>query len=81
MSDVPEDKAQTSFTDPDLKVMKQSNKGWDYSGNAQIGVDATCQIIVACYVTAAANDQQQAAPLAQATRTSLEQRWGGRAGR
>jgi transposase len=72
VSDVPEDKAQTSFTDPDLKVMKQSNKGWDYGGNAQISVDATCQILVACYVTAAANDQQPAAPLAQATCASLE---------
>jgi transposase len=69
--DVPDDKAQTSFTDPELKVMPQSNKGWDYSGNAQISVDATCQIIVACYVTDAANDQQQAVPLAQATRANL----------
>jgi transposase len=73
VSDVPDDKAQTSFTDPELKVMKQSNKGWDYSGNAQLSVDATCQIIVACLVTAAANDQQQAVPLAQATRASLTQ--------
>jgi transposase len=73
VSDVPDDKAQTSFTDPELKVMKQSNKGWDYSGNAQASVDATCQIIVACFVTAAANDSQQAVPLAQATRASLEQ--------
>jgi transposase len=73
--DVPDDKAQTSFTDPELKVMKQSNKGWDYSGNAQISVDATCQIVVACFVTAAANDQQQAVPLAQATRANLE--WAG----
>jgi transposase len=70
--DVPDDKAQTSFTDPELKVMKQSNKGWDYSGNAQVSVDATCQVIVACFVTAAANDQQQAVPLAQATLASLE---------
>jgi transposase len=71
ISDVPEAKAQTSFTDPELKVMKQSNKGWDYSGNAQVSVDATCQIIVAGFVTAAANDQQQAVPLAQATRANL----------
>jgi transposase len=71
--EVPPDKAQTSFTDPELKVMPQSNKGWDYSGNAQVSVDATCQVIVACFVTAAANDQQQAVPLAQATRASLEQ--------
>jgi transposase len=70
--EVPEDKAQTSFTDPELKVMRQSNKGWDYSGNAQVSVDAACQVIVACFVTAAANDQQQAVPLARATRASLE---------
>ena len=31
VSDVPDDKAQTSFTDPELKMMPQSNKGWDYS--------------------------------------------------
>jgi transposase len=73
VSEVPDDKAQTSFTDPELKVMPQSNKGWDYSGNAQVSVDATCQIIVACFVTAAANDKEQAVPLAQATRASLEQ--------
>jgi len=72
VSDVPADKAQASFTDPELKVMKQSNKGWDYSGNAQLSVDATCQIIVAGFVTAAANDQQQAVPLAQATLANLE---------
>jgi transposase len=72
VSDTPADKAQTSFTDPELKVMPQSNKGWDYSGNAQVSVDGVCQIIVACFVTAAANDQQQAVPLAEATRHSLE---------
>jgi transposase len=72
VSEVPDDKAQTSFTDPELKVMPQSNKGWDYSGNAQVSVDATCQIILACFVSAAANDQQQAVPLAQATRDNLE---------
>ena len=44
----PTDKAQTNFTDPELKIMKQSNKGWDYCGNAQASVDGTCQIIVAC---------------------------------
>jgi transposase len=70
--EVPDDKAQTSFTDPELKVMPQSNKGWDYSGNALLSVDATCQIIVAGFVTAAANDQQQAIPLARATLENLD---------
>jgi hypothetical protein len=29
-----DDKAQTSFTDPELRATPQNNKGWDYSGNA-----------------------------------------------
>lgn len=72
-SEVPEAKAQTNFTDPDLNIMQQNNKGWDYSGNAQAVVDATCQIIVACDVTAETNDKKQAVPLAQASLTNLEQ--------
>lgn len=73
VSDVPPDKAQLSFTDPELKMMPQSNKGWDYASNAQLSVDGQCQIIVACFVTAAVNDQQQAIPLAEASRVSLQQ--------
>ena len=48
ISEVPDDKAQTNFTDPELKIMPQSNKGWEYSGNAQVVVDDACQIIMAC---------------------------------
>ena len=47
----PEDKAQTNFTDPEAKIMKQSNKGFDYSYNAQAVVDGADQIIVAAEVT------------------------------
>jgi transposase len=64
LRDVPDDKAQTSFTDPELKIMQQSNKGWDYGGNAQVVVDDACQIIVACDVVIASNDKQQAVPMA-----------------
>ena len=67
----PEDKAQTNFTDPEAKIMKQSNKGFDYSYNSQIVVDSEHQIIVAAEVTTAANDQQQAVPLAQAALDNL----------
>jgi hypothetical protein len=28
----PEPKAQRNFTDPDSKIMKASNKGWDRRG-------------------------------------------------
>ena len=55
----PEDKAQTNFTDPEAKIMKQSNKGFDYSYNAQAVVDGANQIIVAAEVTNAG--QRQAA--------------------
>lgn len=72
-SEVPKDKAQCSFSDPELKVMPQSNKGWDYATNAQIGVDGQFQIIVACYVTDAVNDKEQAVPLAEAVVENLQQ--------
>src|SRR6202162_6203591 len=67
----PEDKAQTNFTDPEAKIMKQSNKGFDYSYNAQAVVDSQDQIIVAAEVTQAANDKQQAVPMAQAALDNL----------
>jgi len=67
----PEAKAQTNFTDPDAKIMKRSNKGFDYCFNAQAVVDSAYQIIVAAEATAAANDKQQAVPLAQATLDNL----------
>ena len=73
VSEVPQDKAQCSFSDPELKMMPQSNKGWDYASNAQVGVDGEAQIIVACYVTDAVNDKEQAVPLAQATMENLQQ--------
>jgi transposase len=67
----PEDKAQTNFTDVEAKMMKQSNKGFDYSYNAQAVVDGTDQIIVAAEVTTAANDKEQAVPMAQAALDNL----------
>src|SRR6266568_4119761 len=67
----PADKAQTNFTDPEAKIMKQSNKGFDYSYNAQAVVDAEEQIIVAAEVTNQANDKQQAVPMAQAALDNL----------
>ncbi len=60
ISPSPDDKTQTNFTDPEAKIMKQSNKGFDYCYNAQAVVDAKEQIIVAAEVTSAANDKQQA---------------------
>ena len=67
----PAAKAQTNFTDPEAKIMKQSNKGFDYSFNAQAVVDGEAQIIVAAEVTTQANDKQQAVPMAQAALDNL----------
>ena len=68
----PADKAQTSFTDEESKIMKQNNKGFDYSYNAQAVVDGANQIIVAAAVTNAANDKQQGVPLGQAALDNVE---------
>jgi hypothetical protein len=73
VAETPDDKAQSNFTDPELHIMRTNNKGWEYCGNAQASVDATCQIILACDVTDASNDQQQAEPVAQATLATLAQ--------
>src|SRR6266446_8720385 len=69
----PDDQAQMRFTDAELPIMRTNNKGWDDCGNAQARVDGACQIILACDVTDATNDKEQAAPLAQATLAMLEQ--------
>src|SRR5256712_10236732 len=71
--DTPDDKAQSNFTDPELHIMRTNNKGWEYCCNAQASVDAACQIILACDVTDATNDKQQAEPVAQATLANLAQ--------
>jgi transposase len=72
VAETPADKAQMSFTDPELHIMQTNNKGWDYCGNAQASVDGAYQIIVACDVTDATNDKQQAAPMGQAILETLE---------
>jgi hypothetical protein len=73
VDETPGDKAQMSFTDPELKIMQTNNKGWEYCGNAQASVDGAYQIIVACDVTAEANDKQQALPMAWLTVANLDQ--------
>ena len=60
--ETPADKAPTNCTDPALPIMRPNNTGWAYCGNAPVSVDAAYQSIVACDVTAEANDTQQAAP-------------------
>lgn len=73
IEETPPDKAQMSFTDAELHIMQTNNKGWDYCGNAQASTDGACQIILACDVSDAPNDKQQAEPMAQAVLTNLAQ--------
>jgi transposase len=47
----PEDKAQRNFTDPDSRIMLDSNKTWVQAYNTQLAVDASSQVIVATEVT------------------------------
>jgi hypothetical protein len=73
VDETPDDKAQTNCTDPELQIMRTTNKGWESCGKAQARVDAAHQILVACDVTAESNDKQPAEPMAQLTVASLEQ--------
>jgi len=73
VDETPSDKAQMSFTDAELHIMRTNNKGWDYCGHAQASVDEAYQIILACDVTDETNDKQQAEPMAQAILETLEQ--------
>ena len=55
---VPGPKDQINFTDPESRIMRASNKGWDRCGNAQAVVNEH-QIILAADVTDQANDKKQ----------------------
>src|SRR4051812_40531627 len=68
---VPEAKAQINFTDPESRIMKVSNKGWDQCGNAQ-AVANEHQIILAADVTPQANDKRQVVPMVDQTRANLD---------
>src|SRR4051794_32507738 len=68
---VPEPKDQINFTDPESRIMKVSNKGWDQCGNAQ-AVANEHQIILAADVTHQTNDKRQAVPMVDQARANLE---------
>jgi hypothetical protein len=68
---VPAPKDQINFTDPESRIMKVSNKGWDQCGNAQ-AVANEHQIILAADVTDEANDKRQALPMIDQARANLD---------
>ena len=68
---VPDDKAQRNFTDPESKIMKTSNKGYDQCGNAQ-AVATESQVIVAADVTDQANDVRQVEPMIEQMQSNID---------
>jgi hypothetical protein len=70
ISEVPKDKAQENFTDPESRIMKNSDKAFIQGYNAQAAVDHEHQVIVACEVTNQAADALHLKPMVQAIRTN-----------
>jgi transposase len=68
---VPKPKDQRNFTDPESKIMKTSNKGFDQCGNTQ-AVASEAQIIVSADVTDQANDSRQVEPMVAQTLENLD---------
>src|SRR4051812_9720478 len=68
---IPDPKDQINFTDPESRIMKASNKGWDQCGNAQ-AVTNENQIILAADVTDQANDVRQTIPMVDQARANLD---------
>ena len=71
VKDLPDDKKQYNFTDPDTSIMKVNNKGFDQCGNAQAMVDRENQVVVAADVTNEANDKKQLKPMVRQTKKNI----------
>jgi len=68
---VPDPKDQINFTDPESRIMKASNKGWDQCGNAP-AVTIEHKIILADDVTDQANDARGLVPMVDQARANLD---------
>lgn len=55
---------QVTITDPDSRLMKSSNKGYDVAYNSQIAVDSKNHIIIATDVTNESSDVEQLSNMA-----------------
>jgi transposase len=71
VKDVPADKKQYNFTDPETSIMKANNKGFDQCGNAQAAVDREHQVIVAADVTNEPNDKKQLKPMVKQAKQNV----------
>jgi transposase len=69
---VPKPKARRNFTDVESRMIKDHATNTFVQGyNAQLGVDAAAQIIVAATVVQASNDQQQLVPVLEVVAQNL----------
>lgn len=66
----PEPKAQRNFTDPESRIMPTKN-GFEQCYNAQAGVDAKAQVIVACDVVNSSADCPQLLGMVDQVRANL----------
>lgn len=72
--DTPPPTAQRNFTDPDSRIMKDSDHAFVQAYNAQVAVESSHQIIVAHACTNQAADAPHAVPLVQAVRANTRGR-------
>lgn len=72
-SEKPEGKTQYNFTDPELRIMKNSaTKSFEQSYNCQAAVDSHGQVIVATGVSQEANDKEQLKPMIERLKANLQ---------
>jgi hypothetical protein len=67
----PDPKAQRNFTDPESRIMPTRSGGFEQCYNAQAGVDAHAQVIVACEVVATSADMGRLLPMVDQVRENL----------
>jgi len=68
----PQDKDQYNFTDPESRIMKNSNSaGFEQAYNAQVAVDQANFFIVACALSNHPNDKAEAEPTLAALPAAL----------
>jgi len=71
---VPDPKAQRNFTDPESRIMWNTNtKSFEQSYNVQAVVDSEAQMIVAASVTQEGNDKQQLVPMVRELRRNIKE--------
>jgi len=70
---VPPDKKQRNFTDPESRIMGSPKTGYVQGYNAQIGVDAEAQMIVAAGVTQCAADNGELIPITKSARIQVRE--------